>query len=205
MRTIVALAAALISWWAVAQTQVTANQGTAGKFGPWPVYLATLPDGGPVSGPLTLTGPIAVVGTDGGPVLAVVTVSGTPTVALSAQALALLAGQSNCTYAAINNPLVDGGTITELPFAPGQTGIMITAHDFGSQVDYVSCWPSATPDGGPFPDCVVGGVGYPIHDRGSLSLDINESHRMRCVACAHGANPAQNAAMLGGSVSACIP
>lgn len=179
--------------------------------------------GGPIStevtgldgGTVAVSGPngerlmAEVTGLAGGSVLisgpVVATISGTPTFALPASTLALLAGQRNCAYTPLNNPVVDGGVITELVAAPGQTGIMITAHDFGSQVDFVSCWPSDTPDGGPLPNCLGGGVGYPIHAFDTLSLDISSANRIRCVACAHGSNPAQNTAALGGGISVCTP
>ena len=168
-------------------------------------------DGDPVS----VSGPngdklnVEVTGLAGGAVLisgpVVATVSGTPTFALPSSTLSLLAGQRNCAYTPLNNPVIDGGVITEIVAAPGQTGIMVTAHDFGTQVDFVSCWPSDTPDGGPLPNCLGGGVGYPIHNHDTLSLDISSTNRIRCVACAHGSNPAQNTAALGGGISVCTP
>lgn len=172
---------------------------------------ATQPDGilYAVSGPAGARLQAEVTGLAGGAVLisgpVVATISGTPTFALPSTTLSLLAGQRNCAYTPLNNPVIDGGVITELAAAPGQTGIMVTAHDFGSQVDFVSCWPSATPDGGPLPNCLGGGAGYPIHNHDTLSLDITSTNRIRCVACAHGSNPAQNIAALGGGISVCTP
>lgn len=131
-------------------------------------------------------------------------VLGTPTVILGGSAMTLLAGQRNCAYTPLGNPSV-GSTPVALPRSPSQTGITVSAHNFGPSVDYVLCWPE-TLDAGPLPNCANdGGVGYPIHSGGALDLDLTSTHRVFCRACAHGGGPAGQTADLGGGLTSCIP
>lgn len=149
-------------------------------------------------------GPIRTeaTGIGGAPVATAIT--GTPTFALPASTLSLLAGQRNCSYTPLGNPSV-GSVPSPLPRASNQTGISITAHNFGTSVDYVSCWPE-TLDAGPLPNCANdGGVGYPIHSGGALALDLASNHRVFCLTCVHGGAPPTQTADLGGGVTSCIP
>lgn len=144
----------------------------------------------------------AKVDVDPGPV----TIAGTPTFQLTSQTLALLAGQRSCVRTPIDNPLLDGGSTVYVRRVTGQTGIDLIAHDFGSLVDYVSCWPGIV-DAGPLANCLIGdgGVGYPMHNHSEVSWDITEATEVNCIACAHGSNIAQQRAVLGGGVVVCTP
>jgi hypothetical protein len=133
-----------------------------------------------------------------------VTIIGTPTFALPASTLSLLAGQRNCSYTPLGNPSI-GAAPVALPRAASQTGISVTAHNFGTSVDYVVCWPE-TLDAGPLPNCANdGGVGYPIHAGGELALDLTSSHRVFCRTCTHGGGAPTQTADLGGGVTSCVP
>lgn len=132
------------------------------------------------------------------------TISGTPTFSLPASTLSLLAGQRNCSYLPLGNPPITG-TAVALPRSATQTGITIQAHDFGSLVDYVSCWPGIA-DAGPLPNCANdGGVGYVIHTGGAVDFDLVPANEVKCLACVHGSNPAQQNANLAGGVTSCVP
>lgn len=132
---------------------------------------------------------------------------GTPVpVSLSAQTLALLAGGRDCARTPINNPRMDGGSTVYVRRVSGQTGVDLVAHDFGSLVDYVSCWPGVV-GAGPLANCMVGdgGVGYPLHNQSAVSWDINELTEVNCRACVHGSDISQQSAVLGGGVVVCTP
>lgn len=136
----------------------------------------------------------------------VTTYSGTQTVGLNSSASALLAGQRNCGYTPLGRLTAtpDGGV---LHIAAGPTGASIKAHGFGSNVDFVSCWPHS--GAGPFPNCVLGdgGVGYDLHNHETLDVDLNTAltWQMDCLTCVHSGAPAQNNALVTGVASTCTP
>lgn len=150
-----------------------------------------------------------VTGLAGGPVsttvdnVPAVTVSGPVT--FTSQTLALLAGERNCEYRPVGHHVIDGG-VGEFPSFAGQTGISLTAHNFGVNVDYVSCWPYVV-DAGPNPNCTLGSAGVTmiLHNQGVLELDIKDDQRVRCLACTHAGPPSGGTALVGGSVSICTP
>lgn len=149
-----------------------------------------------------------VTGLAGGEVVTTVssgTVSISGPVTFDSQTLSLLAGERNCTYYPVGHAEVDGG-VWEAPAVVGQTGIQLVIHDLGMNVDYVSCFP-AEADAGPLPNCTRGpsGVAIPVHNHGTLELDIGTSQRVRCRACTHSGPPSGNFALVGGSVSVCTP
>jgi hypothetical protein len=125
------------------------------------------------------------------------------TVNLGQAAMALLAGRT-CVYGPIGHRLV-GSTPAAIPGMLGRTGVLLVAHNFGAQVDYVSCWPGL-PDGGNSPNCAVGdaGVGVPVHNQGSVGFDVSDAYVVRCISCLHGGGGA-GTALLGGANSQCTP
>jgi hypothetical protein len=145
-----------------------------------------------------------VTGMTAGPVIT--TYSGTQTVALNSSASALLAGQRNCTYAALGRLTAtpDGGVFH---LTSGKTGASFKAHGFGNNVDYVSCWPHS--GAGPLPNCVLGdgGVGYDLHNHEVLDVDLNTAlaWKVDCLTCVHSGGPAQDNALVTGVASTCTP
>lgn len=139
-----------------------------------------------------------------GPVTA--TIDGTPTFSLTPETLSLLAGQRNCSYTPLNNPLLDAGVTILIRRVTGQTAVDLEAHDFGSLVDFVSCFPG-TFDAGPRANCLIGdgGVGYALHNHGEVSWDITDATEVSCTACVHGSNVSQQRAVMAGGVVSCVP
>jgi hypothetical protein len=125
-------------------------------------------------------------------------------VILTASTQALLAGQRNCTYTPLGRLTAtpDGGVFY---IAAGPSGGSFKAHAVGNNVDYVACWIHS--GAGPYPNCVLGdgGVGFDLHNREVIDVDLatNLSWQMDCLTCVHAGAPAQDNALVTGTLSLC--